>query len=177
MGFFRQEYWSGLPLLPLLQGIFPTQEWNPCLLHYWQVDSLPLSHQGSPTLSVSMSQMFHETYTYYLLFILNSNLIGHSVYLFSTLSTSNLLSCFVVVYYVTCITPWVTGVIQAAGSQRPGTVSNSSVSPPLLPHLSWCFTPNSVSCQWESRSRVFIQPFIPSFSYQISIKFPPGAKP
>ena len=31
----------------LLQGIFPTQESNPCLLH-WQVDSLPLSHLGSP---------------------------------------------------------------------------------------------------------------------------------
>ena len=31
----------------LLQGIFPTQESNPCLLH-WQADSLPLSHQGSP---------------------------------------------------------------------------------------------------------------------------------
>ena len=30
----------------LLQGIFPTQELNPCLL-YWQVDSLPLSHLGS----------------------------------------------------------------------------------------------------------------------------------
>jgi len=28
-------------------GIFPDQELNPCLL-YWQVDSLPLSHQGSP---------------------------------------------------------------------------------------------------------------------------------
>ena len=28
-------------------GVFPDQEWNPCLLH-WQVDSLPLSHQGSP---------------------------------------------------------------------------------------------------------------------------------
>ena len=31
----------------LLQGIFPTQGLNPCLLH-WQADSLPLSHQGSP---------------------------------------------------------------------------------------------------------------------------------
>ena len=30
----------------LLQGIFPTQGLNPHLLH-WQVDSLPLSHQGS----------------------------------------------------------------------------------------------------------------------------------
>ena len=31
----------------LLQGIFPTQGPNPCLLN-WQADSLPLSHQGSP---------------------------------------------------------------------------------------------------------------------------------
>ena len=31
----------------LLQGIFLTQGLNPYLLH-WQVDSLPLSHQGSP---------------------------------------------------------------------------------------------------------------------------------
>ena len=30
----------------LLQGIFPTQGWNPHLLH-WQVGSLPLNHQGS----------------------------------------------------------------------------------------------------------------------------------
>ena len=31
----------------LLRGIFLTQGLNPCLLH-WQVDSLPLSYQGSP---------------------------------------------------------------------------------------------------------------------------------
>ena len=31
----------------LLQGIFPTQGSNPCLLH-WQVDSLLVSHLGSP---------------------------------------------------------------------------------------------------------------------------------
>jgi len=31
----------------LLQGIFPTQGLNLHLL-YWQVGSLPLSHQGSP---------------------------------------------------------------------------------------------------------------------------------
>ena len=30
----------------LLQGVFLTQELNPYHLH-WQVDSLPLSHQGS----------------------------------------------------------------------------------------------------------------------------------
>ena len=34
----------------LLQGIFLTQGLNPCLLWliHWQVDSLPLCHQGSP---------------------------------------------------------------------------------------------------------------------------------
>ena len=48
MGFFRQEYWNGLPFP--LQGLFPTQRSNPqllCLLH-WQVDSLPLSPPESP---------------------------------------------------------------------------------------------------------------------------------
>ena len=45
MGFSRQEYWSGLPHPP--RGIFPTQESNLSLLHQ-QVDSLPLSHLGSP---------------------------------------------------------------------------------------------------------------------------------
>ena len=33
-------------------GIFPNQGSNLCLLH-WQVDSLPLSRQGSPVLSLS----------------------------------------------------------------------------------------------------------------------------
>ena len=51
MGFSRQEYWSGLHFL--LQGIFPTQGLNPCLLHLlqWQVDSLPLPLLGSLKLS------------------------------------------------------------------------------------------------------------------------------
>ena len=31
---------------PISRGIFPTQGWNPCLLHS-QADSLPLSHQRS----------------------------------------------------------------------------------------------------------------------------------
>ena len=42
MGFPKQECCHFL-----LQGIFLTQGSNPCLLH-WQVDSLPLNHQGSP---------------------------------------------------------------------------------------------------------------------------------
>ena len=41
----RQGYWVGSHFF--LQGIFPTQGLNPSLLH-WQVDSLPLSHLGSP---------------------------------------------------------------------------------------------------------------------------------
>ena len=45
VGFPRQEYWSGLPLL--LQGTFPAQGSNPRLLR-WQADSLPPSHQASP---------------------------------------------------------------------------------------------------------------------------------
>jgi len=48
MGFSRHDYWSGLQFL--LQGIFLTQGSNPHLLSllHWQVDSLPLSHLGSP---------------------------------------------------------------------------------------------------------------------------------
>ena len=38
----------------LLQGIFPTQGSNLCLLH-WQVDSLPLSHWGSYCIMLSYS--------------------------------------------------------------------------------------------------------------------------
>ena len=36
----------------LLQGIFPTQGSSPCVwcLLHWQVDSLPLSHPGSPSM-------------------------------------------------------------------------------------------------------------------------------
>ena len=46
VGFSRQECTRvGVPFP--YPGIFPTQGWNPCLLH-WQVDSLPLRHQRSP---------------------------------------------------------------------------------------------------------------------------------
>ena len=45
MGFFRQEYWSGLHFL--LQGIFSTQGSN-SHLQRWQADSLSLSHQENP---------------------------------------------------------------------------------------------------------------------------------
>ena len=47
MGFPRQEYRSRLPFPT--QGDLPHQQSNLCLwqLLHWQVDSLPLSHQGS----------------------------------------------------------------------------------------------------------------------------------
>ena len=45
MGSSRQECWSGLHCL--LQGIFPTQESNPSLLHCRRI-LFHLSHQGSP---------------------------------------------------------------------------------------------------------------------------------
>ena len=41
MGFYRQEYWSGLPFPSL--GDLLSQGSNLHLL-YWQADSLPLSH-------------------------------------------------------------------------------------------------------------------------------------
>ena len=39
------------PSCSAARGTFPDQGSNLCLLH-WQVDSLPLSHQGSPTYCV-----------------------------------------------------------------------------------------------------------------------------
>ena len=49
-GFSRQEYWSGLPCLP--PGHFSNlgiKLVSPAL----QVDSLPLSHRGSPTVNIT----------------------------------------------------------------------------------------------------------------------------
>ena len=45
----------------LLQGIFPTQGWNQGLLR-WQVDSLPLSHQGIPRLFLPLKKGKDLTY-------------------------------------------------------------------------------------------------------------------
>ena len=47
---------TGLGCHFLLQGIFPTQEWNLCLLHQ-QVDSLLLNHLGSPRYSVAAQEL------------------------------------------------------------------------------------------------------------------------
>ena len=52
MGFSRQQHWSGV-----LQGIFPTQGLNLCLLH-WQANPLPPSHLGSP---VGFTELYYWT--------------------------------------------------------------------------------------------------------------------
>ena len=55
LGFFRQEYWSGLPFPPPgglpEPGIKPTLPASPVL----QVSSLLLSHPGSPSASLVLS--------------------------------------------------------------------------------------------------------------------------
>ena len=56
MEFSRQENWSGLPFSS--PGIFPTQGLNLRLLNE-QVDSLPLSHQGS-TLKATIYKLAKE---------------------------------------------------------------------------------------------------------------------
>ena len=45
---------TGVGCRALLQGIFPTQGWNPRLLHLldWQVGSLPLALPGKPTVTI-----------------------------------------------------------------------------------------------------------------------------
>ena len=47
MGFPRQKYWSGLPFPS--PGDLPNPGIKPWCLLRWPADSLPLSHQGSPT--------------------------------------------------------------------------------------------------------------------------------
>ena len=61
MEFSRQEYWSSHSLL---QGIFPTQGSNLCLLHllHWQADSLPLFQKNKN------KDTYHLSSTYISLF-------------------------------------------------------------------------------------------------------------
>ena len=74
MGSSRQEYWSGLPCLP--PGDFPNPGIEPGSSAFWQADSLPMSHQGSPlggthvypaaqqTLRVSPLILFSDTLSF-----------------------------------------------------------------------------------------------------------------
>ena len=53
----KQEHWPGLPRPPPAE--LPDQGSNPRLLH-WQVDSLPLTHQGSPVESTVIEHFHHH---------------------------------------------------------------------------------------------------------------------
>ena len=59
MGFPRQESWSGLPFPSPGDLPDPGTE-NSCVLH-WQVDSLPLSHQGSLLIKVKALKTVSST--------------------------------------------------------------------------------------------------------------------
>ena len=77
----------------LLQWIFLTQGSNPCLLHllHWQVDSLPLSHQGSPN-KVHSLFIFPQLLSNVLFLLENPTGIPHLLHLVIT-SPQTLLSC------------------------------------------------------------------------------------
>ena len=59
MGFFRQEYWSGVPCPPLGDlpnlGIKPASPESPAL----QADSLPMEPRGKPSGSVTWDQLLN----------------------------------------------------------------------------------------------------------------------
>ena len=60
-----------------LQGIFPTQGWNLRLLH-WQMDSLPLSHLGSPISHLVLNKKCNLTkIVYYFKTIENHSIPSH----------------------------------------------------------------------------------------------------
>ena len=67
MGFFRQEYWSGLPFPS--PGDLPTQGENPCLLCLLNFRQIlyPLSHLGSPLWSSEEVDMESEPFSYFVL--------------------------------------------------------------------------------------------------------------
>ena len=56
MGFPRQGYWSGLPFSA--PGDLPDPGIEPSSL-IWQVDSLPLIHQGSLIFSLNSTKQYH----------------------------------------------------------------------------------------------------------------------
>ena len=70
MGFFRQQYRSGLPFL--LQGIFPTQGLNPCILYllHCQADSLLLHHLGSLHLELEVFIFIMIWQTLYIIIVM-----------------------------------------------------------------------------------------------------------
>ena len=90
MGFPRQEYWSGLPFP--FPGDLPDRGSNPCVWHS-QVDSLPLSHQGSPKDCLRTIQL--------MCFIsLGQNIQSLCFFLFA-------LFYFTILYWFCCTSTWI----------------------------------------------------------------------
>ena len=61
MGFSRQDYWSGLPCPPPGELLNPRIEFASPVSPALQVDSSPLTHQGSALLPLYVSQIFSTT--------------------------------------------------------------------------------------------------------------------
>ena len=88
LGFPKQAYWSGLPFL--LQGIFMTQGLNLSLLH-WEVDSLSLSHLGSPLDAEIIFKPWSLSFQFHSLCCAASAWNDHEWYYATTLITKHFL--------------------------------------------------------------------------------------
>ena len=64
MGFSRQEYWSGLPFPTL--GYLPSPGIKPTslVLQLWQMDSLPLCHQGDARKRLSSVELLSHVWLF-----------------------------------------------------------------------------------------------------------------
>ena len=124
MGFSRQEYWS---CHFLLQGIFPTQGSNPCLLRLlrWQADSLPLCHLESPYVSPSLpiypSEGLYFSFTGYFCTYTFSDVLG--LILLINILLSGLSRIFIFKY-----------VFQFSSVQFSRSVVSDSLQPHKLQH-------------------------------------------
>ena len=103
---------TGVGSCYLLQGIFPTQGSNPCLLH-WQEDSLPLCHLRSPEYALLLLQLSHVSRVR-LCDLMDSSLPGSSVH--------GILQARIL--------EWV-AISSSRGSSQPRDQTHISVSPAL----------------------------------------------
>ena len=98
MGFFRQEYWNGLPFPPVSDlphlGVEPMSSAG--LLH-WQAGSWPLSHQGLPNFKCTA----HWPRYIYIFCFRFFSLIGY----YKILSRVSCVIQWVLVGYILCIVP------------------------------------------------------------------------
>ena len=74
----------------LLQGIFPTQRLNPCLMH-WQADSFLMRHQGSLLWQLLTNKLHCKSTKWFFLIILIITLDTFSVF-------SNIIDCILFLF-------------------------------------------------------------------------------